>query len=214
MIPRSLLALLLTAAAGTAQAPSGRWEGTITIDDLKVPFTILFESGGGGLSASFVNGDTRVTSRPASFEEGKLLLSFEPAGTQMRATLENGELNGDYGTGKTAIHRFTASAYCTCSYEGEAGPVISGEWQVPEAGWRLAIRRVNEDTLVTVSRPGGGLGPLTGRFDGLTFMLRYFDGSRAAVLEIEPRKDEGLDLVWKEPGQAPRKLKAVRSTPR
>ena len=45
-------------------------------------------------------------------------------------------------------------------------------------------------------------------------MLRYFDGKRAAILEIEPRKDEGLDLVWKEPGQGSRKYKAARSTPK
>lgn len=89
-----------------------------------------------------------------------------------------------------------------------------GSWEVPESGWKLTVRRIGEDTLVGVSRPGGDIGPLAGRFDGLTFMLRYFDGKRAAILEIEPSKDEGLDLVWKEPGQALRKYKAVRSTPR
>ena len=133
--------MLLAAVSISAQVPSGRWEGTITIDGLKIPFTILLEGSGGELTGSFVNGDTRTASTSGSFEGGELRLSFAHAGTQLRATLENEELKGDYGGEKHGMHRFTASAYCTCSYEGETGPPIMGSWEVPEADWKLAVRR-------------------------------------------------------------------------
>lgn len=210
MAARLLLATVLAASSGFAQAPSGRWDGNITIAGLKVPFTIVFENGGAGLAGPFVNGDRRVTSTSGSFEGGVVQLHFGPGGAVLRAKLENEELKGEFGGEKLGMHRITAAPYCTCFYEGEAGPEIMGEWEAPETGWKLSIRRTGEDTLAVVSRPEGSLGPLAGRFDGLSFTLRYFDGTRAAVLEMEPRKDGGLDLVWREPGQAARKLKAVK----
>jgi hypothetical protein len=111
------------------------------------------------------------------------------------------------------MHPFTASQFCSCALEGEAGPDISGTWEVPESNLRLTIRRKGEDTLVNVTRPSGELGPLAGRFDGLIFMLRYFDGIRAAVLEIERRKDGGLDLKFTEPGADVKKYRAVQAAP-
>ena len=65
-----------------------------------------------------------------------------------------------------------------------------------------------------VSRPSGELGPIAGRFDGVAFKLHYVDGVRAAVLEIEQRKDGGLDLKFTEPGTDVRKYRAVKATTR
>ena len=77
--------------------------------------------------------------------------------------------------------------------------------------WQLTIRRKGDDTLAIVSRPGGELGPLVGRFDGLIFTLHYFDGVRAAVLEIAQHKDGDLDLKFTEPGTDVKKYRAVKS---
>jgi hypothetical protein len=93
---------------------------------------------------------------------------------------------------------------------GEAGPEIMGVWELPGDGGRLAIRRVGEDTLATLSRAGEEVGPLSGRFNGGFFELSYYDGTRGTLLEIEPRKDGGLDVAWMEPGVAAKKVKAVR----
>jgi hypothetical protein len=41
-------------------------------------------------------------------------------------------------------------------------------------------------------------------------MLRYFDGTRAAVVEIEQSRNHGLDITWKEPASGIKKYKAVR----
>jgi len=204
----------LAVICGWAQAPDGRWDGTITYGALKVPFTIHFESNGKTFTGSFVNGDTRVSSTEGSFEAGAVRLTFGTSGTRLEARLVEGELKGAIGSGGQDMHPFTASQFCACGSEGDAGPDISGTWEAPDSSWRLTIRRKGEDTLATVSRPSGELGPLAGRSDGLTFMLHYFDGVRAAVLEIEQRKDGGLDLKFKEPGTDVKKYRAVQATTR
>jgi len=112
------------------------------------------------------------------------------------------------------MHPFTASKFCACGPEGEAGQDISGTWEAPDSSLRLTIRRKGEDTLATVSRPSGELGPIAGRSDGVTFMLHYFDGVRAALLEIDQRKDGGLDLKFTEPGADVKKYRAVQATTR
>jgi len=200
------IVLLLAAAALSAQTPSGRWDGTITLGTLKVPFRMEFEGTPQTLKGSFVNGDAKVRSNPGSFAGKKLFLKFDKLGSRMEATLADGVLKGTYAT-----HPFTASAYCTCSFEGEAGANISGTWNVPAANWQLTIERKGEDTLATLSRQGLVLGPLVGRFNGAFFALNYFDGTLGAVLEIDPQKDGTLNLDLSEHGQKPSKHKAIRA---
>ncbi|HEU0177125.1 MAG TPA: hypothetical protein VFV58_22915 [Blastocatellia bacterium] len=214
MILNMLTIVSLAVACGWGQVLEGRWDGTITYGALNVPFTIHFEPNGKTLTGSFVNGDTRVSSTAGSFEAGVVRLTFGASGTRLEATLADGQLKGSIGSGGQDMHPFTASQFCACGSEGEAGPDISGTWEAPDSSWRLTIRRKGEDTLATVSRPSGELGPLAGRSDGLTFMLHYFDGVRAAVLEIEQRKDGGLDLKFKEPGTDVKKYRAVQATTR
>ncbi len=209
-----LAMVFLAAACGWAQELDGRWDGKVTYGVLEVPFTIHFEPNGKTLRGFLVNGDTRVSSTEGtegSFEAGTLRLTFGASGAQLEAKLVNGQLKGTIGNGDQ-MRPFTASQFCSCAPEGEAGPDISGTWEVPDSDLRLTIRRKDEDTFATVSRPSGELGPLAGRSDGLTFMLHYFDGIRAAVLEIEPRKDGGLDLKFTEPGAEVKKYRAVQAT--
>ena len=69
---RILAATFLAAVAGWAQAPAGRWDGTMVFGSLKVPFTMYFEGSGTALTGSFVNGDARAPSTSGSFEAGAL----------------------------------------------------------------------------------------------------------------------------------------------
>jgi hypothetical protein len=209
--------LSLAVAFGRAQAPEapdGRWDGTITYGALKVPFRIDFEPGGKTLRGSFVNGDARLASTEGSFEAGAVRLTFGAAGPRLEAKLTDGQLAGMIGSGGQEMRPFTATKFCTCGSEGEAGPDISGTWEAPDSGLRLTIRRKGDDTLAAVSRPGGELGPLAGRFDGAAFSLHYFDGVRAAVLEIEEGKGGVLDLKFSEPGAGAKKYRAVKAEAR
>ena len=185
-----------------------------TIGTLKVPFTVYFEGDGHSFAASLVTGDVRIRSSAGSFDGEKARVEFERTGARMEAVLSRGELKGVFGAEETGMHPFTASEFCTCGSVGEAGPEIMGSWEVPENGWRLSVRRVGDDTIATISRDGSERGPLGGRFNGAFFELSYFDGIRAAMLEIELRKDGGLDLSWMEPGLAVKKMKAVPTIPR
>ncbi len=205
--------MLCTAVPTWAQTPSGRWDGVIKLRGMDAPFTLILEGAGHAVTGSFVNGESRVSSTSGSFENGTLRLRFPPAGASIEAILAGGELKGRYSSG-AASHPLTASAYCTCAYEGEAGPDISGGWEVPAAKWRLTLRRIGEDTLAIVERGEDRIGPLTGRFNGVSFELKYFDGKRAAVLEAEPAKDGALGLAMKEPGVEPANHKAVRASGR
>lgn len=162
---RLLATILLAAISAWGQVPSGRWDGKMAFGSLKVPFTIHFEGNGTTVSGSFVNGDSRVRSTSGSFANGELRLSFDEIGTKLEAfTVAGGDLKGTYAGSKQGTLPFTASAYCTCGSEGEAGPEVMGTWTVPDATWRLVIQRKGEDTLATLSRPDNSLGPLTGRF--------------------------------------------------
>ena len=66
MILRVLAATFLAAVAAQPQTPAGRWDGTVVLAALKVPFTIYFEGSGTALTGSFVNGEAR-----AAFDLGK-----------------------------------------------------------------------------------------------------------------------------------------------
>jgi hypothetical protein len=200
---RFVFAFLITAAAALAQDPAGRWDGTVQFGALAIPFRIDFEGSGAALKASFVNGPSRVSSASGTFADGKVHLTFA-SGTKLDGTLGDGKLEGTIGA-----QSFTASAFCSCGYEGEAGPAIMGTYKTT-GGWTLSIKRDGEDSFATVTRAGSDIGPLAGRSDGISFALHFFDGTHAALLEIEPDKNGGLDLVWKEPGQDPKKLKASK----
>src|SRR5262245_38866102 len=126
MILKMLTMIFLTAACGWAQAPDGRWDGTITYGSLKVPFTIHFEPNGKALTGSFVNGDTRVSSTEGTFEVGLVRLTFGASGTQLEATVADEDLKGTYWSRGQDRHPFTASKFCACGSEGDAGPDISG----------------------------------------------------------------------------------------
>ena len=170
-----------------------------------------FEGSGSSFVAFIVTGDTRIRSSAASFDGRTTRADFESSASRMQAVAEEGALTGTFGNEKTGMHALKASAFCTCGFVGEAGPGIMGLWEVSDNNWKLSARRVGEDTIATISRGGDEIGPLSGRFNGSFFELSFFDGSRAAVLEIEPRKDGALDLSWMEPGIAVKKMKAVRT---
>lgn len=212
MVLNLLTMISLAAVFGWGQALEGRWDGTISYGTLSVPFRIDFAHDGKTLKGSFINGDTHVTSTEGSVEGGIVRLTFGASGTRLEARLEDGQLKGTYGGGGQEMRPFTASQFCSCGFEGEAGPDISGTWEVPDSNLRLTIRRKGDDTLAVVSRQGDELGPISGRYDGLTFKLHYFDGVRAAVLDIEEGKDGGLDLIFSEPGSEVKKYRAVKAT--
>jgi hypothetical protein len=200
---RNLVCGVLLAAAAFGQAPAGRWDGIAVISGQKVPFRIDFEGKSDEFRANLVHGDARLASTSGSFDGAAVRLTFDAV--RVEAKLADGQLAGTFESGGRKIP-FTASAYCTCGVEGEAGPDIAGTWDIADAG-QIVVRRVGDDTIVS----GLGFTTLAGRFDGIAFQLHYFDGARAALAEIEP-KDGGLTIVVKEPGVPEKRYRAVKAS--
>jgi hypothetical protein len=211
--------LISACAAAQSEAPSGRWDAIVSLDGLKIPFSMQLDSGQNGISGTFVNGGEKAASSSGTFSEGVLHLTFSQYKTTLDAKVGNGALKGTYGGAAFGKHDVEGGAYCTCANEGEAGPDIAGSWTVhtadaaPLTGWRLTVERKGDDTIVHLLRPDDANGALSGRFDGLTFMLHHFDGARASLMELEPRPDGSLDITLKEPRAAVKKFHATKVVP-
>ncbi len=213
---------ILTASEVMAQSQptSGRWDGTIVLRDLKVPFSMQLDFTQNNVSGAFVNGEEKVSSTQGTLGGGVLRLTFQQYDTMLEANVGLGGLNGEYGGARFGKYGVQAGPYCTCAVAGEAGPDISGTWLVGETGVasstpsRLVIQRKGSDTNVHFLRPEDANGELTGLFDGLSFLLHHFDGARASLMELEPRPDGTLDVTLREPGAVVKKFHAVRMTDR
>ncbi len=180
------------AAKASSPLTAGRWVGEIFYaGGLRVPFSLDLQQTGDVVTGAFYNGDQRAESKAGTWNGEGLNLEFPQYGQRLQAKLDNGALRGTYGERK-----IEASAYCACSYEGEAGPDISGKWKIEGTDQTLEVMRNGEDTWATL---GGAIH--TGRHDGLQFALSHFDGVRASLMEVQVRKDGALDVTWKQPGQ-------------
>ena len=111
-------ATLVAASVLCAQTPSGRWDATITIGSLRVPFTMHFEGSGSSFVAFIVTGDTRIRSSTASFDGKTARADFETSASRMQAVVGEGALTGTFGNEKTGMHPLKASAFCTCGFVG------------------------------------------------------------------------------------------------
>jgi hypothetical protein len=199
------LLILVLAVIAFAQTPQ-RWDGMITISEMQIPIRLMLSGEPSAMEARFANGNNQSAPLKGQLRGKQLELSGE--GAKLSLTLDTDTLEGTYSARRISNAKLTASKYCACAYEGEAGPDISGDWTFPD-GFQLRIRRQGEDTLATLLHSGSELGPLAGRFDGASFILNFFDGNRAAIVELTPAKDGSLDAVLKQPGATPIKQKAV-----
>ncbi len=199
-----------------SQPTSGRWDGTILLGDLKVPFSMQLDFNHDNVSGAFVNGEEKVSSTQGTFGGGVLRLTFQQYDTMLEANIGLGGLSGKYSGARFGSYGVQAGPYCTCAVAGEAGPDISGTWLLSEPAAasstysQLVVKRKGSDTNVHLLNPEDTNGELTGLFDGLSFMLHHFDGARASLMELEPRPDGTLDVTLREPRAVVKKFHAVR----
>lgn len=188
----------LTLAGLSAQ---DRWDAKITMQDkVKVPFSLQFQvdKGTGAASASW--GDVRSTSGKVA--DGKLTLDFG-AGRRIEANFDGKSFEGNY-TVDGSMYRIEAAPFCTCGFQGEAGPDIAGVWDLSGKGGTLTVRRTGDDTFAELELPGvERVKHLFGRFDGLSFALAAFDGRHGALVDAEPQDAATLKITLLFPGSAP-----------
>ena len=100
---RIVVALVLTTAACAVpqESPSlaGRWDATVIVNDLEIPFPFEIAEDGRMVTGSFFNGELAITSTDGTFENGMLELAFAQYASKIEATYANGRLEGQYVRG-------------------------------------------------------------------------------------------------------------------
>jgi thiol-disulfide isomerase/thioredoxin len=220
MIRRMLLAgLLVSLPAAWAQAIVGRWDATIVVNKVEIPFRMEFAGLAGDLKGWFFNGDEKVMSSAGRVEktsvspsfEGSVSLSFDYYNAKLEATVKDGAMEGTY-TRNGRAYPFRAHPAAPVTAKAEGVPSIGGLWEIPtksskgEAAWRLIIKQKGADLSAAILRVDGDTGALTGTWRDGKFVLSHFSAARPMLLEITPQPDGTLALV----SNGQEKMNAIR----
>lgn len=203
----------VAAHAEEAKAPAGRWDATVVVNGVTVPFRFDITSGTKGPAGSFFNGDRTITSTSGAFADDVLTLRFEQYAATLRATLRDGRLEGAYERGARGSYPFAAAPYRAAPVTSANPPSIGGEWTIPttsakgETAWRFIVRQAGGEVSGSILRVDGDTGTLTGVYRDGKFVLSHFSGARPLVLEVTPAADGSLELMQ----NSKTKLVAVRA---
>jgi len=214
----AVFTLLSAIPALAAQPLNGRWDGVIHYNDNAFTFPIEFATNGSQVSASFFNGDERVTSTSGTLDGNKLTIRFDHYATVLDATLTDGMLKGTYGGKRNGYHDIEARLHQEIAASAEKGPDIAGIWDIitespkGEHAWRLIVRQKNTDVSAAILRIDGDTGAIVGSYQGGKFVLNHFDGSRAYLLEMTPQQNGSLALALTSGKAPPKNYIAVRQT--
>lgn len=195
---------LLTAAA-TAQSLEGRWNASVTIKNVVIPFRLEIAGKGDKLTGTLFNGEQTQTTTSAKLENGSVVLNFDHYLTKIVATAKDGKLEGKV-VGRFDRERylsdfpFQATRYIASAASAAKAPAIDGLWEIPyespkgEKAWRFIVKQNGVDVSASILRVDGDTGALTGTYRDGKFVVSHFDASRPLVLEITPNSDGTLTL--------------------
>jgi thiol-disulfide isomerase/thioredoxin len=211
MIAKFSVAILLAVAPlAVAQSLAGRWDATVKVNGMDIPFRFELSGDGANVKGSFFNGDDRITSTNGRFENGSLFLRWDDHASKIEATLHDGVLEGKYqrdGRDEKSAYPFTAKRHSPpAPIKGEV-PSIAGMWIIPtdspkgEKAWRFIVKQTGPEVSAAVLRIDGDTGALTGSYKDGKFELSHFDSARPMLLEVTPEKDGTLALLENEKTQ-------------
>jgi thiol-disulfide isomerase/thioredoxin len=182
---------------------AGRWDGTVVVNTIDVPFVFEIAGEGDAIAASFFNGDRRITSTATAVADQTVTFTFAQFGTTLRATIADGQLIGEYRRARGAPYEFRASRPDAAAASLPAPsdvPSIGGTWIVGaksnkgESAWRFIARQSGANVSATILRVDGDTGTLTGTYRDGRFVLSHFSGARPLLLEVTPAPDGTLLL--------------------
>jgi thiol-disulfide isomerase/thioredoxin len=201
-----LFVLLAFAFSAEAQSAVGKWEGTVVVDGMTIPFRIDISGKAANLQGAFINGDERVTSTSGRQVRDSLVLNFDQYAESMKAEFDGGELKGTiegkFGPGPPTTLPFQAQRFVP-QPDPPAGtvPSIDGLWEIEvkspkgESAWRFIVRQSGADVSAAILRVDGDTGTLTGRYRDGKFVLSHFSGERPYVMEAAPKPDGSLAIT-------------------
>jgi len=197
------LGLSLADCAAPPASPSlaGRWDATVIVDGLEIPFPFEITEDGRVAHGAFFNGDLAIRSTDGRFENGTLSLAFAQYATSIEATYANGRLEGQYvRRGSRRPYPFQALPAATIDAASADAPSIAGVWTIPtesskgEKAWRFIVRQSGAEVSGAILRVDGDTGNLTGSYHDGTFVMSHFSGSRPLLLEVTLEDDGSLRL--------------------
>jgi peroxiredoxin len=216
----AVFAAVLSVSVALAAAPSdpgslaGLWDANVVVNGVTVPFAFEIAAKGSTIEGSFFNGERRITSTEGMLSNDALKLRFGQYGTAIEATIENGDLSGEYvrPRGNYPFHASRKHEEAADA-EATAAPSIAGTWIATaksnkgETAWRFIARQTGSRVEATILRVDGDTGTLTGSFRDGRFVLSHFSGARPLLLEVEPKGDGTLELEMNRETE----LRAVRA---
>ena len=211
----ALAAFLALASVATAQPLAGRWDATVTVNGVDIPFRFEIAGDGASVKGSFFNGDERFTSTAGRFANGSLGLTWDYYASRLEARLADGALDGHYiqaRRSENANYFFHARRHQADPASPNA-PSIAGLWVIPndspkgEKAWRFIVHQSGPEVSAAILRIDGDTGALTGSYRAGKFAISHFSGARPLLLEITPASDGSLDILQNHS----KKMTAVRA---
>jgi len=200
VVPVALAASALfaaVAAAGPSRTPSvlsSRWDATVVVNGVEIPFPFEITRRGGRTVGSFFNGERRISSTATRVDGDRVIFTFAQYGTTLDALVSDGRLSGEYRRGDKSLYPF--SAVPAGHARGGAGaPVIDGTWIVQarsakgESAWRFIAHQESGRVTATILRVDGDTGTLAGSFEDGRYVLSHFSGARPLLVEVFPIGD-------------------------
>jgi thiol-disulfide isomerase/thioredoxin len=197
-------AFLLGARWAGAEPASvtGRWEATVVVNGVEIPFRFEIATAGGVLAGSFFNGERRITSTSGRAEGERLRFAFDQYAAELEATIDDGKLVGEYRRGARVAYPFKATRAGAARPGGadRGAPSLEGTWIVPaksskgETAWRFVARQQDGVVSASILRVDGDTGTLTGSYRDGRYVLSHFSGARPLLLEVTPQPDGSLLL--------------------
>lgn len=197
-----VISLVALPSRAAAQSLSGLWDASIVVNGVEVPFRMEIAGSGSSVKGTFFNGDEKIPSSSGTFQDDALMLSWPEYGTDLKATLKDGTLEGQYERGtRGAPWAFKAKRFTPTEADATGVPQIAGLWNVQvssskgEAAWQLIVRQSGAEVSAAILRVDGDTGALTGSFSNGKFVLSHFSGARPLRLELTPQTDGTLAVV-------------------
>ena len=199
------------ACASGPRPIDGRWDATVEVNKIQIPFQFEIVGNGPELQGAFFDGDLKVVStsghRDAEADD-RIVLNFDQYGSKVEVVLKDGRLEGNYVRGtRGAPYPFHAQRAAEAVTSDSQAPDIAGEWKIPhesnkgEQAWRFIVRQTGPEVSASILRIDGDTGAITGRYRDGKFVLSHFDGARPLLLEVAVQPDGSLDIVQNQNAQ-------------
>jgi thiol-disulfide isomerase/thioredoxin len=209
-LPRTALAglaLLICAAAASAQGVAGRWDAAVLANGVAVPFRFEITAAGGSATGAFFDGSAKIASTYGRFENNRLILEYDFLNTVLDVAYDGQELRGTYrNTRPGAVPmQFVASRYVArpASPAGRV-PQAAGDWVMYrtaqdnnklDVSWKLHLTQSGSDVSGAILRTSGDTGTLTGQWRDGQLTLSHFAGNRPLLFEARLNDDGTLNVT-------------------